>query len=218
MDSQHIDNRAVDAIPGADVGNLSRERASISLASTAPTSSYLIHPLPQDSVMVTLIEEYFESIHWFSLVILESKFRPSFNAIRAGMATKSERPFLLLLSTMLGLASWYRGHVSHPKDGHPPEFWHDWSSRLLENSESQIIEIMNQNSVTAAQTLILLGSFYVYHGRPNLSFSILGATVKVAQAAGLHREPVNGTQADREEKKRVWWTIYTWDRYVISIR
>ena len=128
------------------------------------------------------------------------------------MATKSERPFLLLLSTVLGLAAWYRAHVSQPKDGNSPELWQDWSSKLLENSESQIIAIMNQNSVAAAQTLILLGSFYVYHGRPNLSFSLLGATVKVAQAAGLHREPAEGIDADREEKKRVWWTIYTWDR------
>jgi hypothetical protein len=147
--------------------------------------------------MVTLVEEYLESIHWFSLVILESKFRPSFNAIRAGMADESEKPFLLLLSTMLGLASWYRGHVARAKDGYSPEFWRDWSLKLLANSESQIIEILNQNSIIAVQTLILLGSFYVYHGRPNLSFSLLGATVKVAQAARLHREPTHGTQADR---------------------
>ena len=87
----------------------------------------------------------------------------------------------------------------------------------MENSESQIVEIMNQNSITAVQTFILLGSFYVYHGRPNLSFSLLGATVRAAQAAGLHRELAHGSQADREEKKRVWWTIYTWDRYVIPL-
>lgn len=82
----------------------------------------------------------------------------------------------------------------------------------MENGESDIAELMNQSSVAAAQTLILLGSFYVYHGRPNLSFSLLGATVKVAQAAGLHRDRPYGTAIDQEERKRVWWTIYTWDR------
>ena len=76
---------------------------------------------------------------------------------------------------------------------------------------------MNQNSITAIQVMILLGSFYVYHGRPNLSFSLLGATVKAAQAMGLHREATHASLPDLEEKKRVWWTIYTWDRYAVPI-
>ena len=212
MESQHIDDRAIDAIPGAAVGHPSRVRGSLSQANRAVTASYLIHALPDENVMITLLEEYFHSVHWFSLVILESKFRPSFDAVRTGFAKPSERPFLLLLSTMLGLAAWYRGHVSQPTDGTPPVFWQDWSTRLLANVESQIMDVMNQNSITAIQTLILLGSFYVYHGRPNLSFSMLGATVKAAQAAGLHRKPAHGSHADVEEQKRVWWTIYTWDR------
>ena len=218
MESQHIDNHAIDAIPGADVGSRPRERTSPSLASKVSTSSLLKHPLPEERIMVTLVEEYFESIHWFSLVILESKFRPSFDAIRTGMADQSDKPFLLLLSTILGLAAWYRGHVSRAKDGNSPDFWREWSLKLMANCESQILEILNQNSIGAIQTLILLGSFYVYHGRPNLSFALLGATVKVAQAARLHREPTHGTQEDREERKRVWWTIYTWDRYATSQR
>ncbi|KAK4574071.1 hypothetical protein LTR86_001832 [Recurvomyces mirabilis] len=213
MDSQHIDHRSIDAIPGVDLGNLPLERCSISPAIKAPTSSYLRNPLPPEDLMIMLVEEYFESVHWFSLVILESKFRPLFDSVRTGLATQLDKTFLLLLSTVLGLASWYRGHLSRPKDEGPPNFWEDLSSKLLENSESQIIEIMNQNSVTAVQIMILLGSFHIYHGRPNLSFSLLGATVRAAQAAGLHREPVHGVQADREEKKRVWWTIYTWDRF-----
>ena len=216
MESQTIDERAIDAIPGADVGHRLRALGSLSQASRAATASYLTHALPGEEIMVVLIEEYFESVHWFSLVILESKFRLAFDAIRGGSASPSERPFLLLLSTMLGLAAWYRGHGSHSSDSRPAEFWQDWSKRLITNSESQIIEIMNQNSITAIQVLILLGSFYVYHGRPNLSFSLLGATVKAAQAIGLHRETTHASLPDREEKKRVWWTIYTWDRYAVS--
>ena len=218
MESQHIDDRAIDAIPGADVGVGVRLRAlgSFSQTSRAATASYLTHALPPEDTMVSLIEEYFESIHWFSLVVLESKFRPSFDAVRGGLANLSDRPFLLLLSTMLGLAAWYRGHMSRSGHGRSTEFWNDWSKRLIANSESQIVEVMNHNTVTAIQTLILLGSFYVYHGRPNLSFSLLGATVKAAQAAGLHRETTHASFPDQEEKKRVWWTIYTWDRYATA--
>jgi hypothetical protein len=68
--------------------------------------------------------------------------------------------------------------------------------------------------MTAVQTMVLLGTFYVYHGKPNLSFSLLGATVKSAHAAGLHKSSRIASKDDMEERKRVWWTIYTWDRSV----
>jgi hypothetical protein len=218
LESQHMNESAIDAIPGA-VTEQSPEALHVSPSASskrAPSSSYLTHALPEEAVMIALLDTYFESVHWFSLVILESKFRPPFDAIRAGTATQSDKPFLLLLSTMLGLAAWYRSRVFQRNDDHPPEFWQDWSERLLANSESQVIDLMDQNSIIAVQTLILLGSFYVYHGRPNLSFSLLGATVKSAQAGGLHREPRGASAPDLEERRRVWWTIYTWDRYVIS--
>lgn len=113
---------------------------------------------------------------------------------------------------MLGLAAWYKSHrlgtASHSM-GKP---WQDWSARLIGNAELELLELMDQNSIPATQTLILLGSFYVYHGRPNLSFSLLGASIKAAQALGLHREHTPSSFHDSEERKRVWWTIYTWDR------
>ncbi|KAK3707263.1 hypothetical protein LTR37_012264 [Vermiconidia calcicola] len=213
MESQHMDDHAIDAIPGAVLGHERQAPAGPYHLSRVATASYLMHPLPDENIMALLLEDYFDTVHWFSLVIFEAKFRPAFDAVRTGLAIPAEKPFLLLLSTMLGLAAWYRGHVSQNEDEHPPEFWQGWSERMIANSESQIIDLMDQSSITAIQILILLGSYYVYHGRPNLSFSLLGATVKAAQAAGLHREPIHASKADAEQQKRVWWTIYTWDRF-----
>jgi hypothetical protein len=67
------------------------------------------------------------------------------------------------------------------------------------------------------QTCILLGSHHVYHGRPSLSFALLGATIKISNAIGLHRGHARGSPGDVQERKRVWWTIYTWDRYVRTV-
>lgn len=163
--------------------------------------------------MIAFLEEYFSSVHWFSLVIFEPSFRPAFDAVRRGHARSSQRPFLLLLSVVLGLGAWYRGQRSHCSDGPSPQESKDWSEKLIANAESKIIEILDQSSVTAVQTLLLLGTFFVYHGQPNLSFSLLGATVKSAHAAGLHKKYTGLSVAEDEERKRVWWTIYTWDRY-----
>lgn len=144
------------------------------------TTSILANAPPSEPVMVSLLEEYFNSVHWFSLVIYEPRFRMAFNAIRRERAHPSQRIFLLLLSAVLGLGAWFRGQMSYTVGQPTSEQSKSWSAKLIANAESQIIELLDHSSVTAVQTLTLLRSFYVYHGRPNLSFSLIGAAVKLA--------------------------------------
>jgi hypothetical protein len=167
---------------------------------------------PANEVIDTLLEEYFTSVHWFSLVIYEPKFRTQLKSIEDGLAHHSQKGFLLLLSTVLTMAAWYRAQRNTQDQQHPGEDWTFWKSKLLKNTESQMFDLMDQTSLAAVQTCTLLGSYYVYHGRPNLSFALLGATLKTAQAIGLHRDFFRGEFDDQEERKRIWWTIYTWDR------
>jgi len=208
-----MDEVTLSAIPGA---GLPKESSSGhehgSKAKRASISSLLTHPLPPDDEILILLEDYFRSVHWFSLVVLEPNFRPAFTAVKDGFAKPSKKPFLLLLSTMLGLAAWYRSHELEDVASSKREYWQDWSRRLLANAELQITQLLDSSSLLAIQTLALLGSFYVYHGRPNLSFSLLGATIKSAQAAGLHQETKHVSWLHAEERRRLWWTIYTWDR------
>ncbi|QKX52984.1 uncharacterized protein TRUGW13939_00055 [Talaromyces rugulosus] len=164
-------------------------------------------------ILYVLLEEYFDAIHWFSLAIYEPKFRQMLHSISDGFAHHSQKPFLLLLAVMLGMASWYRAQRSGVDLADHSDEWWVWSTDLLKLVESNIVEIMDKPSITAVQTCILLGSHHVYHGRPNLSFSLLGATVKMSQSLGLHRQTSRGPLEDIEERKRIWWTIYTWDRF-----
>ena len=163
--------------------------------------------------MCTLLEEYFDAVHWFSLVVYEPRFRSEFRSIQDGLAYPSQRPFLLLLSTVLGMAAWYKSHKSQIDSDYPNEDWPAWASSLIQGAGSQLTDLMDHISISSVQACILLGSYYVYHGKPNLSFALLGATIKTAQALGLHRQPLRGDAESVEERKRVWWTIYTWDRH-----
>lgn len=143
-------------------------------------------------------------------MIYEPKFRQQLSAIEDGYAYPAEAPFLTLLSIVLCRAAWYQSKTSNDEGGKELRLW---SNDLLKIVESRLVYVMDQHSMAAVQTCILLGSHHVYHGRPNLSFALLGATVKISQAMGLHRDLANGDPHDIEERKRVWWTIYTWDRY-----
>jgi hypothetical protein len=210
LDQQQLDEYAVNAIPGAENGN-STSAAPSPAIEKYPTNAFLTHPLPSPEIILDLLDEYFASVHWFSLVIYEPKFREMFLSIQGGLAEPSQKSFLILLSTMLGMASWYRSQRPESETGRPSRQWKQLSSDLFLNADNELINVMDQNSIAAVQTLILLGSFYCYHGRPNLSFSMLGASVRTAQALGLHREPSHVSFHNCEERKRVWWTIYTWD-------
>ncbi|KAK9328173.1 fungal-specific transcription factor domain-containing protein [Lipomyces starkeyi] len=179
-----------------------------------PIKFILGSPLPSKDVMDVMLEEYFDSVHWFSLVIFEPRFRPEYNSVAEGYAYQSQKGFLILLSTVLGMAAWYHSKKSSGSESSlPHEDWNKWRVNLLSLAEARFLELMDESSLASIQTCLLLGSFYVYHGRPNSSFALLGATIKSAQAMGLHRDPCRCGTDESEERKRVWWTIYTWDRF-----
>ncbi|KAL4977170.1 hypothetical protein BDW66DRAFT_165894 [Aspergillus desertorum] len=197
LDRQLIDEHAKSAIPGYRASTNVPNRHAAAIGQRLSVPSVLGQALPSIETIYSLIEDYFDAVHWFSLAIYEPTFRRHLNSIADGFVYSSQKPFLILLAV-------------GPDDN---EDWRGMSTELLKLVESHLIELMDQPSVTAAQVLILFGSFCVYHGRPNLSFSILGATIRISQAVGLHRELSRGTFEDNEERKRVWWTIYAWDRF-----
>lgn len=159
-----------------------------------------------------LLEEYFDSVHWFSLIIFEPKFRPEYESVKDGFADPSQKGFLILLATVLGVAAWYRSKKTGTETTIPQQDWNAWRVTLLERVGALFLELIEESSLTSIQTCLLLGSYQIYHGRPNSSFALLGATIKTAQAMGLHREPSHGCFDDIETRKRIWWTVYTWDR------
>ena len=87
-------------------------------------------------------------------------------------------------------------------------------SAILDRVKIHFFDIMNDVGVESVQVCILLGSFYLYTGKPNLALAVLGAGIRSAQALNLHCEPLWGNIDDvtRETRKRAWWVIYNFDR------
>ncbi|CAJ0555379.1 Ff.00g054440.m01.CDS01 [Fusarium sp. VM40] len=208
--SQTIDDHSTSAIPDGGYGTRTPQKRAGDRR--IPISTIMGSRFPDQEKICSLLESFFESVHWFSLVIYEPKFRQRLQSIQDGYAYPSEAPFLTLLSMILCMAAWYRSKTGtqESRDG---QEWRLWSNDLLKIVESRLVQILDQQSIEAVQTCILLGSHHVYHGRPSLSFSLLGATIKMSHAMGLHRGHTRGSPADIQERKRVWWTIYTWDRF-----
>ncbi|KFY86156.1 hypothetical protein V500_07829 [Pseudogymnoascus sp. VKM F-4518 (FW-2643)] len=212
--SRAFTHRATSAIPGGGCRDTSGTRSSNNvLAPLVPVVEIIGIELPSYAVCNKLLETYFSAVHWFSLVVYEPKFRGRYNEIvQSGLASRSDHGFLLLLLMVLTMGCWYT-----PKSSDLCLSGNDMEairSQFLKVVQRDFMELMDEDCLEFVQLCALLGSFYLYHGRPRSSFSILGAATKTAQAMDLHRDSeTRWTFEDREERKRVWWTVYTWDRF-----
>jgi hypothetical protein len=75
------------------------------------------------------------------------------------------------------------------------------------------LSIVDNTGLEAVQICILLSSYYLCHGKPNLGFVVLGTGVRCAHSMDLQREATwtGLSMTAREERKRVWWALYAFD-------
>lgn len=216
LQNRSPETRATFAIPDGDSGaRRNSVEASYNLVDLVGVE------LPAKPITDRLVDIYFYTVHWFSLVVYEPKFRQRYeNITTTGLARSADLPFLLLLLMILVMSCHYGRDLADVvlQDINLDEL----GDRYLKVVRSSFMDLMDEDCIEFIQICTLLGSYWLYWGKPRSSFTILGAAIKSAQAASLHRKAggryPSGNRPRVEEQKRVWWTIYTWDRYVREAR
>jgi Fungal specific transcription factor domain len=179
-----------------------------------PISEILNVDMPSREVCDALVDTYFYTVHWFSLVLYEPKFRQRYTTIMdRKMAYPLDRAFLLLLLMVMVMGCWYGPGLLPPEIASTVDLA-NMRHAFLKVVGQSFMDLIDEDCLEFVQLSALLGSYWLYWGRPRSSFSILGAATKSAQAIELHRDLDKRLSfQDAEERKRVWWTIYTWDRF-----
>lgn len=87
-------------------------------------------------------------------------------------------------------------------------------SQALEYVGSKYLSLLSQPTLETVQVGILLGSFHIFNGQPNLGFGILGSTIKTAQLIGLHRGFPRSSSNERNsgESVKVWWALEIYEK------
>ncbi|EHY56054.1 hypothetical protein ABEF92_004023 [Exophiala dermatitidis] len=201
-------------------GGVGRSQPSPGIARDEITVEELFgFELPSKRVTDYLLNVYMGAVHWFMMVFHEPTLRASYEAFMANRRSpksRSNQAIFILLLLSLG------AHYASEEDVRArfPSFNLDTFQRLsLKRVEDSLHTLYDSAEIESVQVCVLLGSYYMYHGRPNLAFVILGAGISCAQLMSLHKESSWRwlSEIAKEERRRTFWALFVFDRFASTI-
>ncbi|KAK5131460.1 hypothetical protein LTR08_000924 [Meristemomyces frigidus] len=165
--------------------------------------------LPPADVGHQLIESYFARIHVLMPMVDEEQFWHTYL-----YSARRDSPWLALLNMVLALGSL----AGSTCDNEEHITYYQRARKHLD------LETFGSGSLLVLQALGLLSGYYLHWlNRPNEANSLMGATLRMATALGLHREyderyPVScahptGAEVPVEIRRRTWWSLVCLDTW-----
>jgi hypothetical protein len=200
---------------------LGRRRGPTSRLLAQSAISEMTSLLPRVEAARLLLDTYFDRVHWFTLLFHQDEFRTTFGYLLSPDPVVSSSPSLGFVATALAVCAISLQYVgTHRRDAlvkleiDPAAL----QKGILTVLGRRLLEILALGSLETVQTCVLLGTYYLYHGEPDLAWPICGCGLRVAQAIGLHRkiemcndltsESMESWRRTNEARKRCWWAIY----------
>ncbi|EHK16743.1 uncharacterized protein TRIVIDRAFT_133632, partial [Trichoderma virens Gv29-8] len=178
--------------------------------------------LPNHDSASLLVNNYFNHIHWFMLLFHQRNFRNRFErlyepgrrqALPAG--STSQVGYVAVLLSVCAISLEYTTASQRQaleSQGTDPE---SLRNKILMTMKLRLLDILSLGSLEAVQTCVLLGSYYLYHGQPELAWPLCGCGLRIAQALNLHRKMAShGADQERFDqptiaaRQRCWWAVY----------
>lgn len=187
-------------------------------ASQAESQDILSLPSPDEAN--TLIESFFDRVHPFFPMVDEDTFWQSH---RSG--DRKDSSWLALLNMVFTLGS----VAAHPAEDETHTVYFE-RARAHINPEC---ETFGNPNIEILQALGMMGGYYMHYlNRPNEADALMGATLRVACALGVHREymdtsitnskgnPVESEAPRRvitaDTRRRTWWSLFCLDTWATT--
>lgn len=177
-----------------------RQRGPRSLVTESP-------PLPPRNVADYLLSQYYSCIHSVLPVIHWPSFIADFEKIyHSGSLRGVTREWAAVLFGVFACGS------IHTLDEDKEQAGKEYAK-----TSCGIIDVLQDSfSLDQARAALLVSIFLYEVNSKSASWVWIGSAVRVAQEIGLHIESGPGPALECEMRKRVWWGIYAWDRFVAS--
>ncbi|KAL4924509.1 transcription factor domain-containing protein [Aspergillus undulatus] len=148
-----------------------------------------------------MLDAYFVNFHPFAPLLDEEAFRATLLA-----GSRNDDQWLALLNIVLSLGS----IAAAGADDQTHRLYFDRSMSRLN------VYSLGSPSLEVVQALGLIGGWYCHYiSQPNLGYSLMGASLRMAVTLGLQREPcvpshfaVEPTSlVSQELRRRIWWSL-----------
>lgn len=168
--------------------------------------------LPSSTHGQGLIQSYFDRVHPLFPLIDERKFWSTYM-----YGNRKDSQWLGLLNMVFALGS--LASASTNNEAHYVYFNRSRQHLSLDSFGSGNLEVL--------QTLAIMSGFYMHYlNRPNEAHSLMGGTLRMATALGLHREysersdigrqimlPGDEESISPEMRRRIWWSLFCLDTW-----
>ncbi|KAI9935131.1 hypothetical protein AWENTII_005311 [Aspergillus wentii] len=149
---------------------------------------------------VEMIDAYFVNFHPLAPLVDEKSFRATHL-----VGDQKDNRWLALFNIVLALGS----IAASGAENHDHRTYYSRAMSLLD------LATLGSPSLEAVQALGLIGGWYCHYiSQPNLGYSLMGASLRMAVTLGLQREPYDGRlipdparAAHQEFRRRVWWAL-----------
>lgn len=179
--------------------------------------------IPTFSVMEVLLDSYFQRSHWYILIFHEPTFRKQAREALLKETWKSQDRGLVMAALMaaaIGLQtvchdSTWTGHSLLAAHGLSCDSLLD---HLIAEVRGNLMDLLDDCRIETVQVCTLLGTFYIYHGSPNLAWSVLGMATRAGYALGLHSpQSQPSDQVNEEVRRRCWNHLKVADTFASMI-
>ncbi|KAJ5196285.1 hypothetical protein N7449_006764 [Penicillium cf. viridicatum] len=149
--------------------------------------------LPSRQVCDFLLQSYWKSVHWFMMIFHRSSLEKQYEDIMdKQIITPRQNGVAVLLLMVLALGARYTSEEQGSQIGLTEQERSLLQGNMLTQVRAHFFEILDAGGLECIQCCILLSTFDLYNGNPNMALPILGAGIGSAQAQGLHKESLWG--------------------------
>ncbi|RVX71741.1 hypothetical protein B0A52_03925 [Exophiala mesophila] len=198
------------ALPG---GIRVPEALKSKLKDEIPLDKVVGFELPPKKITDYLLDSYLDTVHWFMCLFHAPTLRVTYETLMTSRrCPRSRSNQVIFILVLLWLGARY-ANVDDVRRKFPNFDLDKFETQALKGVEDNMNGLYEAAGLEAVQVCSLLGSYYVYNGRPNLGFIVLGAGLRCAQLMNLHKESSWRKLPDivKEDRRRTFWALYILD-------
>ena len=171
-----------------------------------PTYPHVTHSLPPKHVADRLLSHYHGSVHVYSPQLHWPSFIQEYeNLYRAGTFEHCSHIWVAVFYAVLACGTLMDPQPSgavQEADG----------AKYIEESLRSINTWSDELTLDSTRAALLLSIYFIEINLRSAGWMWLGAAVRTALDIGLHMDRGQYPPLEAEMRRRVWWSVYNWDR------